>query len=75
MMYPTLLAAALGAGAIPDAIVDEPDRPATNIVNEPGVRWDNVVPPMRRNGAAWQPGHSLKRKNKIRRQRAAGGRS
>jgi hypothetical protein len=46
-----------------------------NIAMEPAARWDNVVPPMRRNGSAWQPSHSARRKNKIRRQRVAGGRA
>lgn len=34
------------------------------------IRFDDIVPPMRRNGPAWQPKHSTKIKNKIRRGRA-----
>lgn len=44
----------------------------TNIVTDV-IRFDNIVPPMRRNGVAWQPKHSTKVKNK--RRAAARGRA
>lgn len=63
------------AAAAAAAMVDfDKAAQSSNIAME-RIRWDDIVPPMRRNGAAWQPSHSTKRKNKIRRQRAAGGRA
>lgn len=72
-----LAATTRGAAEAMDRFNDATARStvSTNIVMDPAIRFDNVVPPMRRNGSAWQPSHSVKRKNKIRRRRAAGGRA
>lgn len=75
MINPAIIAAAASLSSSVEAEIHVEKRTADNIVMDPLIRFDNVVPPMRRNGPAWQPSHSTKRKNKIRRQRAAGGRS